>query len=207
MLSAMEGDDPAVARVLDFWFGTLDADGAATPHTQKRWWMKDAAFDREIRAAFADEHARVVQGAREAWLATSRGRLAYVIVLDQFSRNMFRDTPDAFVHDAQALRAAADGIARGDDLALRAAERGFLYLPFMHSEDLAVQERGIEAWTRWRDSASGGARKSAEGGLDFARRHRDIVARFGRFLHRNAILGRASTPEEVEFLKEPGSSF
>lgn len=194
-------------RVLDFWFGTLDASGRAAPAAAKRWWMKSAAFDREIRETFGAEHVSIVAGEREAWLATPRGRLAYVVVLDQFSRNMFRDTAGAFAHDAQALRAALDGIERGDDGVLAFDERTFLYMPLMHSEDLRHQDRCVRLFTGWRDALAGEPRERVDGSLDFARRHRDLVARFGRFPHRNAALGRTSTPEETEFLKQPGSGF
>ena len=173
--------------VLGFWFG-LDP---------QRWWTKDAAFDRDVRERFAGEHAAVLRGERDGWLATPRGRLAYVIVLDQLSRNMFRDTPRAFAADDRALDAAAGGIARGHDRDLPPGERGFLYMPYMHSELLPVQERCCELFASLGDAEQ----------LDYARRHRDIVARFGRFPHRNAILGRPSTPEELAFLTQPGSSF
>ncbi len=175
-----------VEDVLSFWF----ADPA-------RWWRKDPAFDDEIRSRFAGLHAAVVRGEHEAWRDTPRGALAYVIVLDQFSRNMFRDSARMFAGDAQALSAARATVDRGDDHALTSDERLFLYMPFMHSEELADQDRCmtlLEALGR-----------SFE--LDYARRHRDIVARFGRFPHRNQLLGRTPTPEELEFLKQPGSSF
>lgn len=203
----MGTEDPSPARVLDFWLGVLDASGCAAPDVAKRWWTKNAAFDHEIRERFGPEHAAIVAGEREAWLATPRGRLAYVIVLDQFSRNMFRDTAGAFAHDAQALRAALDGIERGDDAALAFDERSFLYMPLMHSEDPRQQDRSVELFTRWRDSLSGDRRARLDASLEYARRHRDIVARFGRFPHRNRALGRTSTPEETEFLKQPGSGF
>ena len=207
ILPVMGGEDPDPARVLDFWFGNLDANGQAAPEVAKRWWMKNPAFDREIREAFGQDHAAIVAGGRETWLATPRGRLAYVIVLDQFSRNMFRDTADAFAHDAQALHATLGGIERGDDHALAFDERTFLYMPLMHSEDLGPQDRLVGLLTRWRDALATDQRTRLEGTIEYARRHRAIVARFGRFPHRNAVLGRTSTPEEIEFLKQPGSSF
>jgi uncharacterized protein (DUF924 family) len=172
--------------VLAFWF----ADPA-------RWWRKDPAFDAEIRTRFHDLHRAVAAGAREDWRATPRGALAYVVVLDQFSRNMFRDTAGMFASDAQAVAAARAAVDRGDDRALADTERMFLYMPLMHSEDLADQDRCVDLFR-----ALG---RSYE--LNYAEQHRDIVRRFGRFPHRNQLLGRASTPDEVEFLKQPGSSF
>lgn len=171
--------------VLTFWFADPD-----------RAWRKDPAFDEEIRRRFGDLHAAVVRGEHEAWRTTPRGALAYVIVLDQFSRNLYRGDPRAFAADAQARAAAAEAVAAGHDQALTTAERGFLYMPFMHSEALADQDRAVALFR-----PLGGA------SLEFAERHRDIVARFGRFPHRNAVLGRASTPEEAAFLTQPGSSF
>jgi uncharacterized protein (DUF924 family) len=198
---------PEYEKVLSFWFGELDAHGAPTPETSARWFKKDAAFDQAIRDGFATLHAAVHAGEREDWLATTRGRLAYVIVLDQFSRNMFRDTPAMFASDPRALAAALDGIERGADRELGAAERAFFYMPLMHSEDLAVQDRCVAVFGTWRDGLVDDLRKRAESSVDYAEKHRAIVRRFGRFPHRNAILGRPSTPEEVEFLSQPGSSF
>jgi uncharacterized protein (DUF924 family) len=174
-----------IDEVISFWF----ADPA-------RWWRKDPSFDEEIRARFAALHAALERDELEDWKRTPRGTLAYVIVLDQFSRNMFRDTPRMFASDARARAAVHEAIARCDDVALSSVERGFLYMPLMHSEKLAEQEQSVALY---------GALDTGQ--LSFARQHRDIVERFGRFPHRNAILGRASTPEELAFLEQPGSSF
>jgi uncharacterized protein (DUF924 family) len=173
-------------EVLEFWF----ADPA-------RWWKKDPAFDTEIRRRFSDLHAAIERGEHEDWLDTPRGALAYIIVLDQFSRNMFRGTARMFASDAQALAAARAAIDRGYDAALPPAERGFLYMPLMHSEDLADQERCVELFQAFAGSDQ----------VRYAQQHREIIRRFGRFPHRNEVLGRASTSEELEFLTQPGSSF
>jgi uncharacterized protein (DUF924 family) len=194
-------------QVLEFWFGQLSADGRADAAHAQRWWKKDPAFDAEIRERFGALFAAVVGDQREAWLESARGTLAYVIAIDQFSRNMFRDTPRMFEHDARALRAAIAGIDRGFDRQLAFDERGFLYMPLMHSEQLAVQERCMALFAAFRDELEGEARARVTGSLDYAKRHRDIVQRFGRFPHRNQVLGRTSTAEEVEFLTQPGSSF
>lgn len=180
------------------WFGALDDAGAAAPEVMARWWRKDPAFDAELTARFAPLHRAVVAGAHEAWRETPRGAVACVVVLDQLSRHMFRGTPAMYASDAQALAAAKDAVARGFDRVVPAAARGFLYLPYMHSEVLADQDACVALF-----ADVPGAAES----VDFAERHRAIVRRFGRFPHRNAILGRASTAEEQAFLREPGSSF
>lgn len=183
-------------EVLEFWF----ADPA-------RWWKKDPAFDAEIRDRFGALHAAIERDEHEAWRRTARGALAYVIVLDQFSRNMFRDTAGMFATDALALRAALTGIDAGMDKHLRLDERGMFYMPLMHSEELTIQERCIALFAALASEVTGSARASMLSRVGFAERHRDIVKKFGRFPHRNALLGRASTPDELDFLDGPGSSF
>ena len=199
--------EAGIEQVLSFWFGTLDEDGHAAPAHAQRWWKKDPAFDEELRRRFADLHDAILGGARERWLDSARGRLAYVIVLDQLSRNLFRDTPKMFAADPLALRVAEESISLGFDRALRGDERSFLYLPFMHSEDLRRQERCVVLFTAFRDEQSGPSRDRIEANLRFAEQHRDIVARWGRFPHRNEILARDSSIAELAFLEEPGSSF
>lgn len=194
-------------EVLSFWFGTLDDEGRAAPTQVQRWWKKDPAFDEEIRERFGALHEALLRGERRDWLESVRGRLAAVIVLDQFSRNMYRGTPRMFAADPQALSWAEEGIARGDDRALALAERTFLYLPLEHSEELATQERCVALFRAWRDELPERLRPEVAQGLDYAEQHLAIIRRFGRFPHRNAVLGRESTPEELEFLKQPGSSF
>jgi uncharacterized protein (DUF924 family) len=194
-------------EVLDFYIGPLDPQGLATPEQAQRWWRKDAAYDAEIKRRAEPTWHAIVNGEREDWLREPRSLLAYVIVLDQFSRNMFRGEARAFAADPQALRAAISGIDARHDRALIGHERVFLYMPLMHSEELAVQERCVELFSQFRDESSGKLREVLDGNCDFARQHRDVIARWGRFPHRNATLGRPSTPEEIEFLKQPGSSF
>jgi len=185
--------------VLDFWFGpdaeTLPADG------RPEWFRKDDAFDDAIRARFGTLIAEALAGGLGDWCATPKGALARVIVLDQLTRNAFRGTPQAFAGDARALATAGDAIARRFDAALGAHERRFLYMPFEHSEALADQERSVALFEALaRDTGHGDP-------LDWAVRHADVVRRFGRFPHRNAILGRTSTPEELAYLAQPGSGF
>jgi uncharacterized protein (DUF924 family) len=194
-------DPDEYESVLDFWFGRVDEHGMADSAHSSRWYKKDPAFDVEIRSRFGALHGAVAAGSRDAWLATPRGRLAAVIVLDQFSRNMFRGDARAFAFDVRALEMALEGIDRGDDRALHLGERSFLYMPLMHSENLATQDRSVALFAALHDELPGDRQR------EYAERHRDIVRRFGRFPHRNATLGRTSTAEEIEFLKGEGSSF
>jgi uncharacterized protein (DUF924 family) len=191
---------PAQA-ILDFWF--LPAGASARNHYRAEWFRKDAAFDAAIRAQFAADITAALAGSRFAD-DDAPSRLAEILLLDQFPRNIFRDTPRAFAGDAQALALATDLVDNGRDLVLPPLMRWFAYLPFEHSESLADQTRAVDLFTRLRADAQDVAFDAAR---DYALRHRDVIARFGRFPHRNAILGRISTDEEVEFLRQPGASF
>jgi uncharacterized protein (DUF924 family) len=193
--------------VLEFWFGQLDTNGCADEEHSKSWWSKDPAFDTRIRQQFGETHNAVSQGRCEDWLDTPRKRLAYIIVLDQFSRNMFRDSAKMFASDPKALAAAIEGIDRGADKQLMHDERGFMYMPLMHSENLEMQNHCVDLFTRWQQETTGDLQKRVAYGLEFAQQHRNIIKQFGRFPHRNVLLSRKSTPEEIEFLKQPGSSF
>lgn len=181
-------DDARIEEVLAFWFA---------PENRERWFTPSEAFDREIGRRFGDLMGEAAAGRLAAWSQTARGSLALCLLLDQFPRNVWRGTPRAFASDAQALAVAKAAVEAGQDRELGPAERLFLYLPFEHSEDLADQERCVRLMAELGDPEW----------LDYAVRHRDIVARFGRFPHRNAVLGRASTEEELAFLQQPGSSF
>jgi len=180
-------DEDWAEQVLGFWFEELQpAD----------WFRKSEALDARIKARFLALYQQLAGG--DVGLAGgAREVLAAVIVLDQFPRNMFRGSAKSFASDGEALALAERAIGAGLDLELAPEERSFLYMPFQHSEDAGVQARSVELF----------ARLGNENNLDYARRHQQIIARFGRFPHRNAVLGRASTPEELEFLKQPGSSF
>jgi uncharacterized protein (DUF924 family) len=174
--------------ILTFWFHE-------TPPAQ--WWKVDPAFDELVRTRFGALHAQACAAELFAWRTTPAGRLAEVIVLDQFSRNIHRGSPQAFAADPMALALAQEAVAAGADLALPVEQRAFLYLPYMHSESAAIHAAG-EPLMRER---------AAQHTHDFELKHKVIVDRFGRYPHRNAILGRTSTAEELEFLKQPGSSF
>jgi uncharacterized protein (DUF924 family) len=189
--------------VLSFWFGPTSPCAASRPE----WWKKDDAFDAAIRASFGALWEAACRGERDAWRTTDEGTLALVIVLDQFSRNLCRDDPGAWEQDAYALQIASDAIDGGLDRRLGHFERSFLYMPLMHAEDRAVQERSIACFETLVALAPEALREGAAGNLRFAHMHKDIVDRFGRYPHRNAILGRESTAEEIAFLEQPGSSF
>jgi len=185
--------------VLDFWF--LTPDNADHGKSRPEWFRKDPAFDESIRARFAAMIERAVAGGYREWDIDLHGALARIILLDQFTRNVFRDTPRAFAGDPLAEEAALAMIESGRDRLLHPLERWFVYLPLEHAEDLEIQERSLGLFAALaKDEGMGDI-------MQYAQRHRDIIARFGRFPHRNKILGRPSTPEEVEFLKQPGSGF
>lgn len=174
-------------NILHFWFQET---------TPAQWWKVDAAFDALIRERFAEVHAQANRCELFEWRATPQGRLAEVIVLDQFSRNMFRGTPLAFASDGLALALAQEAVACGAAKALSPVELPFLYMPFMHSESRTMHVVAERLF-----------REAGLPNLDFELRHKAIIDRFGRYPHRNAIFGRESTAEELEFLKLPGSSF
>ena len=205
LMSNLGNDD--YERVLTFWFGELDGNGRADRAQAERWFKKDPAFDQQIRENFLADHAALASGQRDHWLTTPRGRLASVIVLDQFSRNMFRGTAAMFASDTNSLAIVLDGIAQGADRHLRIGERPFFYMPLMHAEDREIQRQSVAMFTALRDEQPAADRNGADEALRFAIAHRDIIARFGRFPHRNDVLGRTSTAEEIAFLTQPGSSF
>lgn len=176
------------ASVLRFWF---------EESTPQQWFEKNDEYDRIIEERFGDIHQEASNGDHDGWTDTADGALALILVLDQFSRNLFRDDPRAFAQDAKALAIAKQAIARGQDKEVSEERRVFFYVPFEHSEDLADQEDSLPYFEALENPEY----------LRYAIAHRDIIARFGRFPHRNAVLGRESTADEIAFLKTPGSSF
>ena len=175
-------------NILHFWFEEL---------TDKQHFDKDAALDETIRTRFGVVLEAAARCELFAWRATPADRLAEIIVLDQFSRNIYRGTPPAFAQDALALALAQELVASGQDQLLSTAQRRFAYMPYMHSESALIHAQAVQLF----------AQPGLENGLDFELRHQVIIDRFGRFPHRNALLGRTSTAEEMAFLDEPGSSF
>lgn len=206
---ATDGGVTKQARILDFWFGGLK-DGEVPVRDRSRiWWAKDLTIDEYIRQNFESDLIKAVEGDLQEWEKTPAGTLALVILLDQFSRNVYRDKPEAFSQDSTALEIAVRGIQKGYDKVLHPVMRLFFYMPFMHSEDIEMQNRSLELF-RSLEKEFRSPPELAEmltGSRDYAEKHYAIVERFGRYPHRNRILGRKSTPEEEEFLKKPGSSF
>lgn len=174
--------------VLNFWFEEIDS---------KFWFQKNAQFDRQVRSRFLQTFEDAMRGNTVTWRQTADGRLAEIIVLDQFSRNMFRDSARAFSADALALSLAREAVKLGEDQNIAIERRSFIYMPYMHSEDSEAHQEALELFSQ----------KGLEYNLKYELLHKGIIDRFGRYPHRNEILGRVSTPEEIAFLKEPGSSF
>jgi uncharacterized protein (DUF924 family) len=199
--------DVDAEAVLQFWFGALDAAGRSSAEASARWFRKDAAFDAQIRERFLPLHSALAAGEHLNWLASARSNLAYVIVLDQFSRNLFRSSAQAFATDARALDAAHAGLAAGFDRALPADMRVFFYMPLMHSETLADQDRCVALFAALDADLTAAGHAGIPHNVHFAKLHRDVIARFGRFPHRNVWLDRTSTPDELVYLAEPGSGF
>lgn len=174
--------------IIEFWFHEIEP---------KQWWVKDKSFDQMILERFGKWHAQAKAGELASWRETPLGSLAEIIILDQFSRNMYRDTSDAFAWDPMALALAQFAIEKGFDQQLAGMHRAFLFMPFMHSESPSIHEQALTLF-----EALG-----IESSLDFERQHKAIIDRFGRYPHRNIILGRASTDEELAFFEQPGSGF
>jgi uncharacterized protein (DUF924 family) len=190
---------PDFGEVIDFWFGPPDSPERG--RARKCWFEKDPVFDAVVRSRFEALHRRAATGRLSKWERTPLAALALVVVLDQFPRNMYRGEPRSFAADALALAVARRAIERGFDDVLRPVERWFAYLPFEHAEDLTAQRRSLALF------GSLASDPDSAGTIDYARRHFEIISRFGRFPHRNDILGRQSTREESIFLSEPGSRF
>lgn len=176
------------SQVIDFWFTELEP---------KQWWKKDFELDSMIQARFSELHDKARRAELFQWRSTAKGSLAEIIILDQFSRNIYRDKPESFVNDPLALALAQYAITKGFDIELSETERSFLYLPFMHSESKLIHLEAVKLY-----EALGNP-----GNLDFEHKHKVIIDRFGRYPHRNDILGRTSTEDEIEFLKQPNSGF
>ncbi|MYF94296.1 MAG: DUF924 domain-containing protein [Holophagales bacterium] len=177
-----------IEEVLRFWF---------EENGPEQWWSSDPQFDAAIRSRFGALHDQAVRGELHGWRDTPEGRLAEIIVLDQFSRNLYREDPRAFAADAMALALAQEAVRIGADQAVPPVQRQFFYMPYEHSESPRIHEAAIPLFESLDDPEL----------LDFERRHKAIIDRFGRYPHRNRVLGRPSTPEEIAFLREPGSSF
>lgn len=185
----MQEPQVAMAGIIDFWFAA---------GMEKRWFIRDPAFDAEVSTRLAEWYERAAAGGLDDWRNTAKGCVALCVLLDQVPRNLFRGQGRAFATDAAARAVANHALERDLDRTLPQAQRLFLYLPFEHSESLADQDTSVRLFGQLDENSQW---------LDYADRHRDVIARFGRFPHRNTALGRASTAEEKTFLATPGSSF
>lgn len=199
--------DTIRSELLDFWFGDLKDDAEVGESQSALWWGQSSETDDELSGRFGQAASAAAAGTLDHWTGSPRGRLALILLLDQLPRVIHRGTPGAFSQDEKARQTAVKGLESGADRLLRPIERTFFYLPFEHSEDPADQQRSVELFRAMAAEVPDAWKKSFDFYLDFAIRHKKIVDRFGRFPHRNAVLGRESTAEEVAFLKEPGSGF
>lgn len=196
--------EPVLAR----WFGEPADTPEYLAERQSLWFGKDPSVDSELARRFGPLLAQGARGGLDRWIERGpRGTLALIVLLDQFPRNIHRGTPRAFAQDDRALAVAIEAVEAGLDRGLRFAERVFVYLPFEHAEDLRMQERSVALFERLAREAPAAIRPWTDMTVEYAVRHEAVIRRFGRFPHRNVLLGRASTPEEQAFLREPGSHF
>lgn len=205
--SAAAAEDPRIATVLEFWLGAPVPTDASALTRQPLWFTKSDALDQEIRSRFGDWVRDARAGRLDGWAETAHGRLALVVLLDQFSRNAWRGQPESFAGDAQALALALAAQDNGHWEAVAPLARFFLALPLEHAEDPALQARSVALFQQLVAQATPETQPVLAGALDYAEQHQDVVARFGRFPHRNAVLGRASTEQEKTYLAQPGAGF
>lgn len=203
---------PAASEVLAFWFGTTPPTDAASLQVQSHWFTKSDAFDEQIRTRFGSTIEAAVRGELDSWANEPLGWLALIVVLDQFTRNVYRGKPASFSGDSAALRWSDHGLAQGWDRSLPFMARPFAYLPLEHSEDISRQDQSVSVFEKLvADAESANAPEKVmatlRSNLDYAQRHRDVIRRFGRFPHRNAFTGRVSAPAELEYLAQPGAGF
>lgn len=196
-----------IDEILSFWFGEERDPLIIAKQREQLWWGKDLANDRVVAQRFMTVLEGINRGANTFLRDTARGRLALIILLDQMSRMIYRDQPQAFGQDLQALGLSLDGIYRGFDSELQPIERVFFYLPLEHSESLEIQKKSVQCFTDLLEEVPLEEKELFANYLSFAQRHLNVIERFGRFPHRNRVLGRASTDAEEAFLREPGSSF
>ncbi|MEM8780162.1 MAG: DUF924 family protein [Cyanobacteria bacterium P01_G01_bin.49] len=185
--------------ILNFWFGKPEEKNYGKPN--KFWFIKDTKFDQKVRSKFLTIYQQAAEGNLNHWQALPLSCLALIIILDQFPRNMFRQSPQAFASDDYALNLAQYAINNNFDCQVSPVQRWFIYLPFEHSENLIHQQQSVTLFSQLKDDPD------SKSTIDYAYKHLKIIERFGRFPHRNQILGRVSTPEEIKFLQQPGASF
>lgn len=188
-------------EILDFWLSDGLTQGWPTQNLNERWFRGSAALDQDIQARFGAEVLQALQGGLQAWETPLHSRLALVILLDQFPRNVFRGSTQAFEGDARAQQLVQQTLSRHEDTQLPWVGRVFLYMPLMHAEDMALQNESVARFLQLAADAPPSLKPALQGNLEFARQHQRIIAQFGRFPYRNAVLGRTSTPEEEDFLR------
>ena len=196
-----------IDKIIDFWFGDKTDDPEVLKHRYKLWFSSDPVFDAVIKKQFAADHALAARHALDQWTITPRGSLALIIILDQFSRNIYRGQDKAFACDDTALQFALNGIERKQDRDLDPIERSFFYMPMQHAEDLDMQRLGETQYRMLLHEGSAGFKRQMKNNLDWMIEHRRIIEQFGRFPHRNAILGRESSPQETQYLSRGGKRF
>ena len=197
-------DQHRIQEILDFWFGELDQDDMCAAEKNKLWFRSTEKIDGEIRERFGSDVVRAIGGALDHWADSGTGLIALVLLLDQFPRNIYRGTDAAFSGDGKALELARAAVACGADCTLPTVHKVFLYIPFEHAEDLDIQEEGIACFNQLLEQCTQAAQGRVDGFRNYSVAHRDVIARFGRFPHRNSILGRESTKEEISHLEQHG---
>lgn len=197
----------APQQILDFWFPEKPKDETAAAAAMERWFQADPTFDEAIRISFGEAVSQALAGGFDEWREQPESRLALILLLDQMTRNIYRGSSDAFAGDERALALCREGLERGQDLGLAPFERMFFYLPLEHAEDMALQEKSVFCYEQLAGRSKPPYQDALASGLDYAKMHRDIIARFGRFPHRNKVLARTSTPAEQIYLDGQGMSF
>jgi len=196
-----------IGQILEFWFSARELDAPQIDSRMERWFGSDPALDQQIRDEFGPLVEEALAGRHEDWAATAEGRLALILLLDQFCRNIFRGTARAFAGDRRALKLCVEGSMDNKYGVLSPVQRVFFFMPLQHAESIGVQEKSVRIYTALAESVSGTLRETFLTFAQFAELHRDIIARFGRFPHRNRLLGRANTPEEDAYLAADAPSF
>jgi uncharacterized protein (DUF924 family) len=197
-------DDACIAEILEYWFSQLDENGVCTPAQQQLWFKSSTSIDEEIRDRFGHMVEAALAGKLDHWTELECGLMALVLLLDQFTRNILRGTPQAFAGDARALSLVQHAVSTGLDRQQPTIHRVFLYIPYEHAEDLAVQEQGISQFDQLLLDCPDAVCEQVRGFRQYSVAHRDVIAQFGRFPHRNAILKRTSTEQELEHLQNHG---
>ena len=199
--------DEAIQRILDFWFSAAELDAPQIDSRMERWFGSDPALDQQIRAEFGPLVERALAGEFDSWAATAEGRLALILLLDQFCRNIHRGSAMAFAGDKRALKLCIEGSMGNEYRTLSPVQRVFFFMPLQHAESAGVQDKSVRIYNALAEGVSDTLRETFLTFAQFAELHRDIVARFGRFPHRNRVLGRSNTPEEDSYLAADAPSF